>query len=63
MPAISADVGKWSHAVFFSSIVVIRPAGHRQIESGIGRRLLAGSDSEGLMMDEVTGRSAENRRI
>ena len=41
MPAISADVGEWSHAVFFSSIAVIRAAGHGQMESGIDRRLLA----------------------
>jgi hypothetical protein len=41
MPAISADVGEWSHAVLFSSIAVIRAAAHGQIESGIGRRLLA----------------------
>jgi hypothetical protein len=40
MPAIS-DVEEWSHAVFFSSIAVIRAAGHGQMESGIDRRLLA----------------------
>jgi hypothetical protein len=30
MPAISADAGEWSHAVFFSSIAVMRAAAHGQ---------------------------------
>jgi hypothetical protein len=47
MPAISADVGKWSRTASLSSMALIRAPGTGQMESDIDRRLL---DCKSLMV-------------